>query len=405
MDKGRIGSLDSLRGIAALIVVGFHCLVSFELFHRANYDNDYENGFFAFITLSPLRVLWAGNEAVLLFFVLSGFVLSIPFFKGKQPAYPAYLLKRFVRIYLPFIVVVAGSIVLATLFMSYKDEVGLSRLYENRWDHQVTWGAILSFIFMIPNDHANVNGVVWSLYHEMRISVVLPLFLFIIYKFKFIKALVLTMAISGFGFVFFHVLKTLVANEFISVALGDFRMSAYYAVFFIFGAFLSRYKESFADVQIMSWWVKLGIFVISLFLINSRWLLIPLGLDFWMIKDTLAVFGVLAIFTLVLYSDFANRFLTKKPLLWLGQISYSLYLVHIPVIMMTTIFLGKIIPMEVAFIIAFFLSIPIAALVFRWVEVPSINIGRSLSKKLMLKLGERKENKEFKSSERTASSK
>lgn len=384
MDTNRIESLDSLRGIASLIVVIFHSLISFILFYNANYDNVFETDSLALFTLSPLRVLWAGNEAVLLFFVLSGFVLSIPVFKGKNQIYTAYLTKRFFRIYFPYIIVVTVSVVLATLFRGYNNVEGLSSIYYGRWDNDPSLESILGYIFMIPID-TNANGVVWTLFHEMRISIVLPIFLFIIYKFKFIKSFVLTMSISVFAFVFFYVLNVIVHNDTLSIIFDDFSMSAYYSIFFVFGAFLSRYREQISFISRKQWWIKLGLFILSLLLINNRWMLLPLNLDITMIENAISAIGILIIFALVLNSTFANKLLTSKPLLWLGKVSFSLYLVHIPVIMLTTIFLGKIVPIEMAFLVAIILSLPVAGLTYMLVEVPAIKIGKTMSNKITKK--------------------
>lgn len=79
--KQRFEELDSLRGIAAMSVLVFHCLISFPLFYNANYSQQFSNKLVEFFTSTPLKLLWSGNEPVLLFFVLSGFVLALPFLK------------------------------------------------------------------------------------------------------------------------------------------------------------------------------------------------------------------------------------------------------------------------------------------------------------------------------------
>ncbi len=80
---------DSLRGLAAGSVVIWHFLmfwVTSSRWHR--------------IVYSPTVFFYTGSAAVLIFFVLSGFVLSLPFLARPQP-YPAYLAKRICRIYVP----------------------------------------------------------------------------------------------------------------------------------------------------------------------------------------------------------------------------------------------------------------------------------------------------------------
>lgn len=71
--KRRIESLDSLRGISAMVVVVFHCLMCFELFYTAKIYSVYGNELVKWMSITPLHTLWAGTEAVILFFVLSVF--------------------------------------------------------------------------------------------------------------------------------------------------------------------------------------------------------------------------------------------------------------------------------------------------------------------------------------------
>ncbi len=53
------------------------------------------------LLLYALTPLTLGHEAVLLFFVVSGFVLSVPYFRDKGGTYPVYLLRRILYIYGP----------------------------------------------------------------------------------------------------------------------------------------------------------------------------------------------------------------------------------------------------------------------------------------------------------------
>ena len=62
----RFRELDSLRGLAAITVVFHHFsrICSPQIIHV--------------LDRTPLRILVAGHQAVILFFLLSGFVLTLP---------------------------------------------------------------------------------------------------------------------------------------------------------------------------------------------------------------------------------------------------------------------------------------------------------------------------------------
>lgn len=100
LGKKRIESLDSLRGIAAFVVIIFHCLLSFHIFYDANYNFEFDNWLVELFTVTPLHTLWAGKEAVLLFFVSSGFVLmTTVVFLGKIiPIWLAFVLVPIISI-------------------------------------------------------------------------------------------------------------------------------------------------------------------------------------------------------------------------------------------------------------------------------------------------------------------
>jgi peptidoglycan/LPS O-acetylase OafA/YrhL len=93
----RLDHLDGLRGVACLQVVLLH---AFGAFLPALVDPAYDASALATLRRSPLRLLWEGDTAVFLFFVLSGYVLTRPF--ARQCTAPASALAaRLVRFAVP----------------------------------------------------------------------------------------------------------------------------------------------------------------------------------------------------------------------------------------------------------------------------------------------------------------
>ena len=111
----RLPSLDALRGMASLVVVVSHCYLLIPEARRATLDASW-----ASYLLLPL---YNGSAAVVVFFVLSGFVLSLPSWRGSVPSYPRFVVRRFCRIYLPF----AASILLALALWRLTGPVRRSR--------------------------------------------------------------------------------------------------------------------------------------------------------------------------------------------------------------------------------------------------------------------------------------
>ena len=99
----RFLQLDAMRGIAAVCVVFHHWRLAF----------------YAGVLHFWLVPIFSGTQAVMLFFVLSGFVLSLPYLDGKRRPYWPYLIRRFWRIYVPFAAAVGIAAVGALLFRGY----------------------------------------------------------------------------------------------------------------------------------------------------------------------------------------------------------------------------------------------------------------------------------------------
>src|SRR5690606_25572931 len=106
----RISSLDGLRGIAALVVLLYHLT----LVARPFLETGRTSNAWWWITETPLKLLTAGTEAVLVFFVLSGFVVALPAFRAGFN-WVGMLTGRMLRLYLPVWASLALSVALLQL--------------------------------------------------------------------------------------------------------------------------------------------------------------------------------------------------------------------------------------------------------------------------------------------------
>lgn len=110
----RVRSLDGLRGLAAITVVASHALMvvpAMALTIRTPPSDVASVQWWLYHT--PLNLLWAGQQAVLVFFVLSGFVLAelVSRSSTRNGWMRGFYAQRFVRLYLP----VWGAVGLAAL--------------------------------------------------------------------------------------------------------------------------------------------------------------------------------------------------------------------------------------------------------------------------------------------------
>jgi peptidoglycan/LPS O-acetylase OafA/YrhL len=89
MKKQKLEKLEALRGFAALYVVFFHALP--------------QNLYLFGINIGFLFRF--GPESVILFFILSGFVIKYTYTKSKDKSFRNYFIRRFVRLYVPLLAI------------------------------------------------------------------------------------------------------------------------------------------------------------------------------------------------------------------------------------------------------------------------------------------------------------
>ncbi|MFC7480349.1 acyltransferase family protein [Luedemannella flava] len=161
-------SLDGLRGLAALVVVAHHALLTQPSLYAANA----RGGAAAWwLTYTPLHLVWAGREAVFLFFVLSGFVLTLPFLRDGVPGqWVAYFPRRFVRLCVPLAAAVLVSAAIAWLVPRVVTDGASGWLNQHAGPASIV--DTLTLARAMP-----LNSALWSLRWEIAFSCLLPLFL------------------------------------------------------------------------------------------------------------------------------------------------------------------------------------------------------------------------------------
>ena len=123
-------SLEGLRGLASLIVFFAHFLAAFKPVAIFGSDQTSNLGFFY---KTPLGLITAGNFAVCLFFIMSGYVLSIKHFtkKTKNTEIQGDALKRYIRLGLPLFATCFLSFLISRYNFYYNNQVSI--LTGNNW--------------------------------------------------------------------------------------------------------------------------------------------------------------------------------------------------------------------------------------------------------------------------------
>ena len=313
-EKNHISYLDSLRGLAALTVISEHYVIAYglpcqnELCRRI-------------LDFTPLNFWWDGSAAVSMFFVLSGLVLSLKYFRsGKTPCLNdfdllGFTIARIFRIWLPYIVVltISAALYLATA----QNPIQQTLLSPSDWltgmwgNYHLTVTEILkeSFLLNLP---ANIVLLpqAWTLTIELLMSLLLPLGLLLIRK-------------SDLWLIFFTLFSALFLN--ISVFL----------VHFALGLLIARY-HTLTSVYFAKKYLQrnaLLLLGISLYTSGSVWQTLKMNESIMWLCTGLGA-GLIIIY--ILASGIAQKILSNPLLRQIGKVSYSAYLIHMLILLCIT---------------------------------------------------------------------
>jgi peptidoglycan/LPS O-acetylase OafA/YrhL len=350
----RIGSLDGLRGIAALVVLLHHTLLPVPALGDVLYGSRAPSST-GWLVYSPLHVFWAGGEAVYVFFILSGFVLTLPIL-AKGPDWRAYYSSRLVRLYLPVI----GSVVLALIIAMLIPRVGLgdSSAWIGEHEQALSPVSVMKDLTLIDPDL--LNSPLWSLRWEVAFSVLLPVYVFVAVRTRryWLAVLIVAVLLSTVGAV---------------VQQGWLT----YLPMFMIGCVLAARREHLVPLvqsRGAAWALTAALVGITAF----WWVSSITSSAHAEFATPLVLASAAAIVVLAIRWATLSSALETKPAQWLGRNSFSLYLTHEPIVVSVAILLPASLPWLTPFI-----GIPIALLVaplfFRFVEGPSHMLAKRVA--------------------------
>ncbi|MFF2908384.1 acyltransferase family protein [Paenibacillus sp. NPDC057934] len=373
----KIKYLDGLRGLAALFVVFSHFVVAF---YPALYTSDVSQIHTAKaveldIAKSPLNLLYNGNFAVCIFFVLSGYVLSYKFFSTKDnETLVASAVKRYFRLLVPIFFTVFLVFLLMKCSLFSNTEAG--KLSFSEWWLGTFWNFDESFLHAIKyatfeaifeyNDQ--YNTVLWTMTYEMYGS-------FLVFGF-----------VSLFG-------KT--RNRYLFYILIIILFFKTYYLAFILGMILSDLNSNgyFNKTSKNLGWFKMILLALGLYLGSY-----PMGAvvddsiyNYIKVVDLQGVIiyhivGALLVMLVLLNSVKLQEFFSYRVFNFLGKVSFSLYLIHVIVIGSFTSYIFVLLNERMAYSISVFisiiLSIPLLAilsyLMYKYVDKKGIEISGKL---------------------------
>lgn len=303
--RRQVSGLDGFRGLAALYVVLFHCW----LYTFPGYPN----------SLAPrwLDGLMFGRLAVVFFLVLSGFSLAIsPARHGwRSDGVVRFLRRRAWRILPPYWAALAFSLIISWFVVPashYGPPTGATIL---------VYGLVAQDMFTAPTP----NGAFWSIGVETELYLLFPLLLFIRRKLSATAlAVCVTLPVIALGL--------LAADA--SPVEGDNLLAPHLAPVFVAGVIGAGIVVASDRVQHLPWgWfaVLAGMPVLALGVAQgSVW---TVNHYFWVDLAIAPAMTMLLAAVSTSRPALLVRLLTLRPIRILGNFSYSLYLIHLPIIL------------------------------------------------------------------------
>ncbi|MCQ1951082.1 acyltransferase [Arthrobacter sp. zg-Y859] len=361
---GRIHSLDGLRGLAATVVLLHHALLVFPSLAAPYFNGETTRWSAAWwFVNTPMHLFWEGTAAVYVFFILSGVVLAVPVYAASGTFdWKAFYPQRLLRLYVP----VWGAVLFAVgTFLI----VPRNPLMESAWlqamPSQITPDRVFKDLTLIMGN-GWLASPLWSLRWEILFSVLLPLFIWAAYlvrrhTFLAIGGCLVVIGIGGF------------------VNQDVLRFMPMFAIGVLLLPIVSSPREAtraLASQPRHAGWIST--LALGLLLMILPWLapiLKTSSAGAGLLIGLAAGGSSLVVICAATYPP-VKRFLTYPLLLWLGRISFSLYLVHEPIVITTAHLFG---PGNeyIAVPVGIMASLAVAALFFRFVEQPSYKLAKA----------------------------
>ncbi|EPX8934456.1 acyltransferase family protein [Morganella morganii] len=361
MKTNKLDSIQFLRGVAALLVIAFHF-------------RQYLNGVYAQENLGDI-LFGLGEVGVDIFFVISGFIITYSTVNKERNSPFEFSIKRFFRLYPVFFITLTILILL-----NIKDSYSVSNIFKS--------------YLLIPNDYNfigpwygyNINLPAWTLTYEVLFYAIFCLSISISHKHRTLISSILLISICSVAQFYFRGFLQIdpITRDAPGLSFIDnFRFLSNPIVYdFIYGMIIAEIFTRARDSYLTSR-------IIQVALVTAFWLSVCVIISGYHRGGGIERWGLYSLFlvgSLVLMSKVRD---IKFSSFWvmMGEMSYSLYINHMIVKKLSSIYLSKFGIYSNGggmslFIILMILTFIMSYITYNFIEKPSVVIGRKFAEKI-----------------------
>lgn len=317
----RITSVDGLRALAFSLVFAYH---TWEFAGEPN--------------IPALTPVVAQNTRPDFFVVLTGFVLTLPFALRPERlsvfTSRPYLGRRLRRIVLPYYAALLFAVLLPEVLVVVVRFFGYRASWQ-AWPSLVDWAWHLGFLQVFSAAHwADINGSLWTMSLEMQLYLLFPVVLLVARRWA-VRGVVVALALS--------LIYRLVAG---AVVTGH----GFPAEFLVGANGLGRLPELLAGMGCAAlvlrpgtgWSRRTALALALLMVVGYAVGISPLARVPWLaVREIGLGLAFAALIAVVVIVPAVGVVFAYRPVAWVGYRSYSLFLVHQPLMWFFSAFLVK----------------------------------------------------------------